>query len=293
MLSRLLRSLMTRDRSRSRPTTGPDAPSGPAPEGSIDPRGLPRTATAFPYRGYFINLDRSEERRREIQDQLQRLDLSERYERFPAVEGRLLNRREFQRRPAEAACFLSHLGVLEAGRRHDTHVHVMEDDVILGGPVARCLDAIIEHGLLARYDLIYTDTLVPFKPDLVRQYLLLCEHAASGPTSGGGLNGIQLMNLRGRFYACHASYLVNKDSLEKLIGLLRPHVDAGMPLPIDIYLKNLVNEGVLNAACTVPFLTGTRLEETLTTTVQGEYEAIVSVLLHKPAAEPVLHRPGR
>lgn len=213
--------------------------------------------------------------------QLERLALLPRYERFPAVEASRLEAQRFKRRPAEAACFLSHLGVLESGRRHGTHLHVMEDDVILGGVAGACLEAICDRGVLAKYDLIYTDTLVPFKPDLVRHYLRLCEQGVARTTGEAGLEGVQLVNLHGRFYACIGSYLVNRDSLDRLIGLLRQEVEAGMPLPIDLFIKRLVNAGTLTAACTVPFLTATRLEDTLASTVQGEqYDALVSVLVH-------------
>ena len=243
------------------------------------PAGATRATAALPYKGYFINLDRSKERRRDVETQLRRLGLAEFYDRFPAVDGRALDPGKFgtyASKPGVAGCFLSHLGVLEAGRRDGAHLHVTEDDVVLGRSLAPTLASIIDRGILARYDLVYTDTLVPFKPDLVREYLRICERA----TGSAARDAIQLVNLRGRLKACHASYLVNKDSLEKIIELLSAEVRAGVTLPVDIHLRNLVNGGALNAALTLPFLTAVRLDQTLATTVQGEYEAAVSVMLH-------------
>ena len=230
----------------------------------------------LPYRGYFINLDRSDGRRRSFEAQLERLGLAGCYERFPAVDGRSLDPGTHPHRVklGEAGCFLSHLRALEAARRAGTDVHVVEDDVILARSLATRLATIVDEGLLSRYDLVYTDTLVPFQPDLLRQYLRICAHASGTP------DGIQLVNLRGNFKACHASYLVGRGSLDKVIGALSEQVDAGIGLPIDILLRNLVNDGMLTAACTLPFLTAVRLDDAISTTIHGQYEAAVSVLLH-------------
>jgi len=272
LIGRVLRALVAGDKRAD--TIGaaeaPDArPAEPRPA-------VPAAPAALPYRGYFINLDRSEQRRRDIETQLQRLGLAGFYERFAAVDGRSLEPGTFKGRriAGEAGCFHSHLRVLEAGRRHGTHVHVIEDDVVLGRSLATTLASVIDRGLLARYDLVYTDTLVPFKPGLIRQYLRMCEQSASAA------DRVQLVNLRGSFISCHASYLVNRESLEKVIALLAGHARDGISLPVDLLVRNLVNDGVLNAAVTLPFLTAVRLDQTLATTIQGEYEAAVSVMLH-------------
>ena len=269
LVTRLLRSLI--GRSRSGPTGSSRQQVPPAPG---------RTAgSSFPtYQGYYINLDRSADRRRAIESQLQDLGLHGRYARFPAVDGRALGSNAYQRKPGEIGCYLSHLGALEAGRHHDTHLHVVEDDVLLGRSLERCLEAIIDQGLLADYDLVYTNTLVPFKPALVREYLRVHERAPRD--AAGRPIGCELFDLRGKMYATHSSYLVNKHSVEKIVAHLRLHAAAGMPMPVDIHLKNLVNEGALRAACTVPFLTGIRLDDTLSTTIHGQYDAVESVVLH-------------
>jgi len=44
--------------------------------------------TCPPYTGLYINLDRSVERRKKIEDQLRSFDLASRYERFAAVDAR-------------------------------------------------------------------------------------------------------------------------------------------------------------------------------------------------------------
>jgi GR25 family glycosyltransferase involved in LPS biosynthesis len=273
LIGRVLRALLTGDKRTG--VGAADALDARAPDARPAANKAP---AALPYRGYFINLDRSEDRRRDVETQLQALRLAQFYERFPAVDGRSLDPGAFKGRrvAGEAGCFLSHLRVLEAGRRDGTHLHVIEDDVILGQSIAQTLASVVDRGLLDRYDLVYTDTLVPFKPGLIRQYLRICEQS----TGAGVADQIQLVNLRGSFIACHASYLVNKNSLEKVIELLAEHVRGGITLPVDLLVKNLVNEGALNAAVTLPFLTAVRLDQTLETTIHGEYEAAFSVMLH-------------
>jgi hypothetical protein len=44
--------------------------------------------SAHPYHGLYINLDRSPERRRNMEDQLAACGLSDIYARFPAVDGK-------------------------------------------------------------------------------------------------------------------------------------------------------------------------------------------------------------
>lgn len=269
LVTRLLRSLIGRSRSR---------PAGSSRQQVLQPTGRTVGSNVLPYQGYYINLDRSADRRRAIESQLQHLGLQQRYARFPAVDGRALGSSVYQRKPGEVGCYLSHLGVLEAGRQHDAHLHVVEDDVLLCRSLGRSLEAIIAQGLLAAYDLVYTNTLVPFKPALVREYLRIHERAPRD--AAGRPVGCELFDLRGKMYATHSSYLVNKHSVEKIADHLRRHAAAGMQMPVDIHLKNLINEGALRAACTVPFLTGIRLDDTLSTTIHGQYDAVESVLLH-------------
>ena len=271
-IRRVLRNLLA-----GNPRAHTDSAGAVEPVAPVRPAGETRHGAALPYKGYFINLDRSDGRRRDIQTQLLDLGLAGSYERFPAVDGRALDPEQFKlyaAKPGSPAASPPS-GALEAGRRDRTHLHIIEDDVVLARSLAPTLASIIDRGLLARYDLVYTDTLVPFKPELIREYLRIAEQSGAG-----GPERIQLVNLRGRLKACQASYLVNRESVDKIIALLAAEVRAGITLPVDIHLRNLVNSGALNAALTLPFLTAVRLDQTLATTVQGEYEAAVSVMLH-------------
>src|ERR1700761_1448299 len=95
-------------------------------------------------RGFYINLDRSPDRRAQIEAELEKLAGIGAYERFAAVDGHASPLRpEFGFR-GMLGCFLSHLGVLEANRDQggDDWLHVIEDDALvsrLAAPVIETL----------------------------------------------------------------------------------------------------------------------------------------------------------
>jgi GR25 family glycosyltransferase involved in LPS biosynthesis len=81
--------------------------------------------------GYFINLDKSVGRRRAIEAELAKVGFPRRYQRFAAIDRGTLKTRNHAIEPGEAGCFLSHLGVIEAGAKTGGHFHVLEDDAVL------------------------------------------------------------------------------------------------------------------------------------------------------------------
>ena len=65
------------------------------------------------YLGFYINLDRSPQRRIGIVTQLEELQLLSQYSRFPAADGNVLNLKELSLRTGEIGCFTSHYLLLE------------------------------------------------------------------------------------------------------------------------------------------------------------------------------------
>src|SRR5262245_21679794 len=82
------------------------------------------------YTGLYINLDRSTERRRSIEEQLAKFNLSSRYTRFEAVDGLKTAAREGLQ-PGEVGCFHSHHRALMKGGENGLPVHILEDDILL------------------------------------------------------------------------------------------------------------------------------------------------------------------
>src|SRR5215467_4599783 len=82
------------------------------------------------YVGYYLNLDRSPERRAEIEAQLVRHGLSVRYQRFPATEGNGLAFPNPHLTDGQIGCFTSHYRVLDANVHSRSYIHIVEDDVV-------------------------------------------------------------------------------------------------------------------------------------------------------------------
>ena len=122
---------------------------------------------AFDYRGIFINLDRSTERRAHIEEQLEKLNLRDRYSRFPAIDAEQLGDRARPIRREEEACFRSHHEALIVARQFGCPVHIIEDDTVF----AQQFEAIVwmASGLFSQYDIVFTDTFVTWDPSLLRQ----------------------------------------------------------------------------------------------------------------------------
>jgi GR25 family glycosyltransferase involved in LPS biosynthesis len=113
----------------------------------------------FSCKGLYINLDRSVERRQAMEDQLRRIRLADRYERFAAIDapdvadhGRIL--------PGEAACFHSHYQALMKVKSSGSAVHILEDDVLLSPRLGEAAHAIVTSNFFNGYDVIFTDTFV-------------------------------------------------------------------------------------------------------------------------------------
>ena len=199
------------------------------------------------YKGYYINLFRSEDRRGHIELELGFRKLS--YERFPAIEGNLLGFPLGRLTEGEIGCFASHLCVLEA-HTDNLPAHIIEDDIILSTNTSFLIESLLDQLRDEDWDILYTDVSVPVDIQLCRMYLRYYEEARK--TEGFD---IKLLNLKGVLSGSMCSYVVNPKSLGKLTCMLRKEIEAGASLPIDIFLRQKCWEGEINACCTFPFIT--------------------------------------
>jgi GR25 family glycosyltransferase involved in LPS biosynthesis len=225
--------------------------------------------------GYFINLDRSLKRRRALEAELSRVGLAKNYKRFRAIDGRALNGRKYTIGRAEAGCFLSHLGVLEAGRKGGRHFHILEDDAILCGGFSGHLSTIMT-GPIEDFDLIFTEMLVPLDQKFLGQLLMLYEQYVTA----GAFN-----LLVGSYWAGLTSYVVNIRSADKLIDLFRQAVQTKMTSPIDLCLANLVSSGAVKVGCLFPFVSTIGMSHVVETTISRPGHPISeSLIIESPRA---------
>src|SRR5215831_12161827 len=118
-----------------------------------------------PWHGYFINLERSNDRRASIKTQLTRAGISDRYQRFQAVDGRLAAS-QISTSLADGAlgCLLSHAALMSLPHARDRFLHVLEDDATLSRHFVPVMEQLLAGGALAPFDLVFTDV-APFPND--------------------------------------------------------------------------------------------------------------------------------
>ena len=205
---------------------------------------------AFDYRGIFINLDRSTERRTHIEGQLETLKLRDRYSRFPAIDAQRLPDGPRAIRREEEACFRSHYEALTLARQFGCPVHIIEDDIVF----AQLFEAIVSiaSGLFNQYDIVFTDTFVGTDPTLLRQLKDTFDHCvAQAPSARTFL----VVDVKSWYRALMTSYFVMPNAIETVHYAFARGIAAGPAKPIDIFVREEAQAGRLRLGCIFPFIT--------------------------------------
>jgi GR25 family glycosyltransferase involved in LPS biosynthesis len=208
------------------------------------------------WQGYFINLDRSPDRRQAMEAGLAAIGLSGAYRRFPAVGGEALSERS-PLSAGQCGCFRSHHGAVAQAIESNSggFVHIIEDDVIFARAFPAMLGNAIASGALAQFDLVFTETMVMLNIPELQRYLAL--YASNvGPE---GVRSLTMIDLADGFAGTN-SYLINPRSLLKVAEAMARGLAAGPARPVDLFLSDEVVAGRLKAAVLFPFLTGTNLD---------------------------------
>ena len=221
----------------------------------------------FPYRGIYINLDRSVSRRDHMEAQLARFGLQDRYARFPAIDGGTLNLPRSTLKPGEAGAFHSHALSLEAARGRGTPVHILEDDALLSEHVRPVIEDAIAAGLFERFDILFTDTFVNAHLGMLKALKAAFDKLAVPPPRPLRLADLQVIDLARENFACLTSYVVGAKSMDRVFALYRAELESGPSKPVDLFIRDCVLSGRLRAGLLFPFVTGFRLEEIAGSTI--------------------------
>ena len=220
----------------------------------------------MPYAGFYINLDDSADRRAEIEVEIARFGLQQRYRRFAAIKGNALGFPNPKLLDAEIGCFTSHCLLLQANIGADTHLHVVEDDVVFSRFTDYALRWAIEKGTIDQLDVLFTDT---FITPLNNEYRF-CKELYDRSFDRDDAGNIRRVRPRVvKHIAGTSSYLVNRGSIGKLVDVLMRILKAGARTPLDITLRGLADKGVLRTGALFPFVTSVRLPRLLDTTLAG------------------------
>lgn len=210
----------------------------------------------LPFRGYYINLDRSPARRRRLTARLDSLAIGHAYARVPAAHGREGRPVACPLSDGEVGCFASHVRALAHAGGGGQHAHVLEDDVLVSDAFAPAASYLVREGVLGQFDLLYTDVFVPPDPPTLRRYQqAYAQHLPAGPDAGLPPRGVSVIDLKHQLWASTASYLVAAGSIGRVVALLQAALDAGPQLPVDLVVRAALDRGELRAAVCVPFIT--------------------------------------
>lgn len=227
------------------------------------------------YTGFYINLARSPERRKEIEQQLERFRLQHRYRRFDATDGNALGRPAPRLTEGEIGCFLSHFRVLEQNIGSSEHLHIVEDDVLFSSVTEPVIESIIASDAFQQYDIVYCDLTFPPEGSYYRNYKERYDRVTARDASGK-ITGYRfhIADLKDQVFHCLSSYIVNRASIEKIHDICARELAAGPKLPVDIAIRQGFYKRAINVGCIFPFVTSVRLERVLRTTMPGRHESL-------------------
>jgi hypothetical protein len=162
--------------------------------------------------------------------------LSSRYERLSATPGN----------PGWLGCFLSHMRALERINETRCITHITEDDSELSDFFPRFVQE--TEGIWQRFDMLFLDMWVDLQT--IPRYL----DALRGVRNS---SDVALLNLKDFRVGCTSSYLVHPRCVPRLLEGLRHELNTERPHVIDNTYGDFIKSGLVRAAFTVPFITGT------------------------------------
>ncbi|HEY4264133.1 MAG TPA: glycosyltransferase family 25 protein [Micropepsaceae bacterium] len=238
------------------------------------------TREALSYQGVYINLERSTARRARMEAQLAQLKLTDLYVRFPAVDGAKLPLPGSKIGPGETGAFLSHMRVLEEARQRGLPLHVLEDDALLCAPVRPVIGDVIASGLLDRFDIVFTDTLLMPHLGMLKGLKAEFDRVMRPQTRPLCFADLKAIDLKRENFSCLTSYVVGAGAMDRILALYRAELARGPLKPVDLFLRDCVADGRLRAGLLFPFVTSFRLDEVAPSTVAaGTQNAKPSVMV--------------
>jgi GR25 family glycosyltransferase involved in LPS biosynthesis len=219
-----------------------------------------------------INLDRETDRRAALAANFARFaDPGWRLERCPAVEAAeaAALRPDSKLRPAETACFLSHIKALEMALAVAGPVMICEDDIILGPRSATLITMALATIASKDWHILFPEIDIGDPPVMLKLFELYRQKMKAATTV--------LLDPKfiGDYFFSAAAYIVAGPFKQRLLGLLR---QAPMDLQYDIVLRRLILGQALRCRVIFPFVTSISPAADSSQIQPGQYEVINLVL---------------
>jgi hypothetical protein len=198
--------------------------------------------------GVYINLDRSPERRGEMERQIESLGLPYPVRRLAAVDGQKQPGRPGEFTPGQYGCWLSHLMALEQSVGRECHTHIMEDDALLGAALPILPDVVqsLDSGSAGEWDILFLDATLIEPMDMCHVF-----GWAKAARQGGAVR-VRALPREFTVYGLH-SYVINSARKAYVLDFLKRHLASGRP--IDNVTAYGVQSGALRGFLTTPFMT--------------------------------------
>jgi GR25 family glycosyltransferase involved in LPS biosynthesis len=228
------------------------------------------------YLGYYINLDRSPDRRAAMDAQLARLGLTQRFRRFAAVDGNPAGIASPKLTVSELGCFTSHTRLLRQHLDGAAHLHIIEDDIVLANRTEQFIDGIIAAGLLDDHDMLFTDMVVQSDLNFFRRARRWYDNDIRRAPDG---TAIEVRFRPMAYTASMTSYLVNRRSIGRINDMFERELASGARRPIDLFIRDKVGEGQLRARCLFPFITSIRPGAPTNMTARDDHDQLSTLAL--------------
>jgi Glycosyltransferase family 25 (LPS biosynthesis protein) len=198
--------------------------------------------------GVFINLDRSPERRAEMERQIADIELPYPLRRLAGVDGQGQPSGLPPLNGGQYGCWLSHLKALEQSIGREHHIHIMEDDALISSALPILPDVVqsLDSGSAGEWEILYLDA-------TVLEILDMCQIFGWSKTARDD-STVRVRALPQVFtiYGLH-SYVINSARKAFVLDFLKRHMAQARP--IDNVMAYGIQSGQLRAFMTTPFMT--------------------------------------
>lgn len=205
--------------------------------------------------GWIINLSDAQERWQLMAEQIEQLGWGRTHRRFEAHSASQAEAEALGLRSAgQLGLWRSTTALLQQWLESDPldHglLHIIEDDAVLNAGLPQLLEPFSE--CQPQLDLLFTEAFLTVP--LYQRLRQLEQQRQQGGEGIVFLNG-------GLYLACTSSMLLSRDGAERLLLEMRK-AESGPTLPVsDMFYRQLIRTGRLNAAISLPFFSTIRIEQ--------------------------------
>ena len=211
--------------------------------------------------GYYINLDRSLERRAHMEQQIQNLQLDTWIQRFDAIDGRKQAPETNREIASIQGCFLSHRMLIEQSNP-ESLLLVLEDDVDFSPSLPAILTAdVLTHFVNSQpeVDIIFLDCLaylnsMQLLQDAAQAYMPYGKAALEkSTTERRGVPTVNIIDAHQNYAVAAAAYIVTPHGKQRLKPAFA-QLPSTHAVAIDHFYAGLIQSGQLHARIFLPYL---------------------------------------